>query len=126
MQAKRLSIKYKRVVIDAKKYCEITDIQGYTENELPEDYFNEYPIMFMIDVTKLYLITNDKEFELETIYDVGDVLCEEHFNKLVRIMQVCGEKLHNINEMIKVRNAELKEKSKELEKVWNGEEEIVI
>jgi hypothetical protein len=77
-------------------------------------------------VDDFHIETNDKDFELDTIYNVGDVVCEHHFNKIVRIMQVCGEKLHNINEMERVKRLELKQKNDELSKVWHGEEEIVI
>jgi hypothetical protein len=41
-------------------------------------------------------------------------------------MQVCGEKLHNINEMNRIKQLELKQKNDELGKIWHGEEEIII
>jgi len=125
MQAKQLSIKFKRVPIDGEKFFEILDVQCYNEEELPDLYFIKFPYCY-ISGDGFHIVTNDKDFEPDTIYNVGDILCENHFNKVVRIMQVCGEKLHNINEMIKIKNEELKQKNAELEKVWNGEDEIII
>jgi hypothetical protein len=125
MQAKQLSIKVKKVVVDCEKCYQIEDVQCYNFEDLPDLYFTTYPYCFTNE-GGFVVCTNDKEFEPFNVYVQGDVVCQRHYDKIVRIMQVCGEKLHNLNEMEKVRIAEFKAKTIELEKEWNGIVEVKI
>jgi hypothetical protein len=114
MQAKQLSIKAKRIVVRGVKQWEITGISGYDVLDIPEQYLAEFPFCYMTG-DELILVTNDKTFEQETIIGVGHIFSPEQFDKFIKIIQVCGDKLHNINKMIKTIKQE-----------WHGEEEFKI
>jgi exonuclease VII small subunit len=46
---------------------------------------------------------------------VGDIIEQEEFEKMMKVVKYCGEKLHNINQEIK-----------EIKKTWQGDEVFKI
>jgi hypothetical protein len=116
-----LYLRTKKVVYRGEKVYEILDFSCYNleDDALPHKYFEEYPYCFEID-GQFVIVTNDKEFVSESpnyngkensfIFEVGDYIQQENFEKLLKILRVCGEKLHNINQEIKVMRLEWKGK----------------
>ncbi len=124
-QAVGLGIKAKKLISRGEKVYKILSFSCYNleDDELPHSYFKEFPYCFEFDDT-LVVVTNDKEFiensfvktkENSCAYEVGDYVPQDEFEKLMKILKVCGEKLHKINQEIK-----------ELRKTWNGTEDFEV
>jgi hypothetical protein len=117
VSAVKLSIKAKRVVSRGVKCYQVTELSSYGEEELPIVYFEQYPYCIYSE-DMLEIVTNDKHPVFEgggCTLRVGEVVPEYYFDKILEVVRVCGNKLHNINELIRLNTQE-----------WKGEEEFTI
>jgi hypothetical protein len=127
MKAVELGIKTKKVVYRGEKCYKILSYGCYEleDDRLPHRYFENFPFCFVGCDDEFVVVTNDKSIagKSDSLYseddnyiiEVGGLVPKEEFEKLVKIVRVCGEKLHTINQEIK-----------EMKKEWQGEEEFKI
>jgi len=124
-QAIGLKLSAKREVCKGTKYYKILSFSCYDldSDELPHVYFEKYPYCCETE-GMLMVATNDKEYVEKSaskasidccVYKVGDLIPQDEFDKLLKILHVCGEKLHDINISIKEMRSE-----------WQGVEEFNI
>jgi hypothetical protein len=120
MQAIELMVKAKKVVYRGEKCYKILDFTCYenTDTRLPDEYYKKYPFCFKED-DEFVIGTNDDSFGCTWdgyfSFKVGDYIPKDRFEKVLEIIKVCGEKLHNLNVKIK-----------EMKKEWKGTEEFKI
>jgi len=115
MKAVELGIKTKKVVYKGKKFYKILEFGCYGFDDLPFEYFDQYPFCFKADVDGAVVIFAGNKDEDAWEINVGDLLDIECFDKILKIIRHCGHKLHDINLKIK-----------EIKKEWHGEEEFKI
>jgi hypothetical protein len=113
MQAKVLKLKVKKVIDRGEKYYKLLSFECYKEYELPHKYFDKYPYCYMEDNLVFVNISNKEDDNYA--FKLGDFVDEATFDKLIKVLRVCGEKLHNLNQEIKQLKVE-----------WKGEEEVKI
>lgn len=113
MQAVELGIKTKRVVYRGEKCYKILDFSCYNieDDRLPHSYFAEFPYCFEDDGKLVVIVGNTNSYQ----YEIGDYVDKDEFEKNLKVIQYCGEKLHNINQGIKQMRLE-----------WQGIEEFKI
>jgi hypothetical protein len=117
MQAIELGIKTRKVVDHGEKMYKILGFSCYNLLDLPAQYLKNYPFCYEND-RRLWIITNDKELQSNVdvmVLEIGDLIFQYEFDKLMKVIRVCGAKLHNINLEIK-----------EMKKEWSGEQEFNI
>jgi len=126
MQAIELGIKTKRVVYRGEKCYKILEYSCYDleDDRLPLSYFEEFPFCFIGYDGEFVVATNDKSLTDKSpnehdknnyIFEVGDYISKDDFEKLMEAIKYCGEKLHNLNVKIKEMRAE-----------WKGNEDFKI
>ena len=113
MQAVTLGIKTKKVVSRGEKFYKILAFSCYEQIQLPCKYFEEFPYCSQVD-NILVVVTGNKP-EDSYVFKVGDLVPEKDFQKALKIIKHCGEKLHVINEEIK-----------QIKKDWKGIEDFEI
>lgn len=107
----------KKFVARGEKMREIVDIQDVPhDEELPKEYISGYP-----NVLKRWSNTNDLVIKKGGTSLIGGVLeidktyNEELFQELLKTINEAGDRLQ-----------QLRQKEKELMKIWNGTETFVI
>jgi len=113
MQAKELSIKVKKIVFRGDRYYKVDNISCFSHEELPLKYFECFPYCAMC-CSGLSVVSSNNVKDNYYI-TVGDIIEQEEFEKMMKVVKYCGEKLHNINQEIK-----------EIKKTWQGDEVFKI
>jgi hypothetical protein len=114
MQAIELGIKTKKVVYRGEKFYKILSYGCYEVDILPFEYFKQFPYCFDADGEFMVVVASNRD---EDVYElrVGDIIPQDEFEKMFKVIKYCGRKLHEINEKIR-----------EIRKEWNGEQEFKI
>jgi len=113
-QAIGLKIDTKKIVYRGQKFYEVKGYSCYESERLPVKYFEQFPYCFNADDNFLAVVSSNNDDDCYEVR-VGDLIPQEDFERMLKIVRHCGEKLHKINMEIK-----------EIKKGWNGQESFEI
>ena len=128
-----ITIRYKKVVKDGKKFVEILELGALPFEKLPSEYTD-----YLVSENRPYLYFSETDccpkhsFQLRQKNDItdenktrhkwsdlriGDIVPIGEFNEYKKILRECGNRLQKINRKLR---------EEKLLKEWHGEETITI
>lgn len=111
---------------DLSKKREILNFKCLRIGDLPSEYIVNNKISCFKYLNKLEIRHNDENLKIEKdafeyyYLNIGDVLPEDEFQKILRLIRIAGKRLMYINKKLK------RKQLAEAKKQWNGIEKITI